>query len=147
VRSNPRHTIVRVALNAGMSLTGDRAFNEQMRMAWGAGKTLDLFTDEFRCVIPAAVTARAVWELANQGATGMFHIAGNERLSRYEIGKLLAARWPQLNPKIRAESLRQYQGPPRCPDVSMNCAKVQQLLSFSLPKFSEWLAARPNEPI
>jgi dTDP-4-dehydrorhamnose reductase len=147
VRANPRHTIVRVALNAGASPTGDRAFNEQMRIAWEAGKTLNLFADEFRCPIPAAVTARAVWELALQGATGVFHIAGSERLSRYEIGKLLAPRWPRLNPKIVPASANTYQGAPRCPDVSMNCAKVQKLLSFPLPRFSEWLAAQPEERI
>lgn len=146
VLRNPRHTVVRAGLNAGVSLTRDRAFNEQLRLACEAGKTLDLFTDEFRCVIPAVVTARAVWELVESGATGILHLAGSERLSRYEIGKLLAARWPQLNPKIIPASAKSYPGAPRCPDVSLNCANAQRLLSFPLPKFSEWLAANPNEP-
>ena len=82
-----------------------------------------------------------------QGATGVFHIAGAEKLSRYDIGQLLAARWPQLNPKIVAASSKSYSGAPRCPDVSMNCSKVQQLLPFPLPRFSEWLPANPDERI
>ena len=147
VRTNPRHTIVRVALNAGFSSTGDRAFNEKMRLAWEAGETLHLFTDEFRCIIPAPVTAQAVWELATGGHAGLFHLAGSEKLSRYQIGQLLAARWPQLKPKILPASATSYQGSPRCPDVSMNCGKVQKLLSFQLPKFSNWLAAHPHEKI
>ncbi|HMP83318.1 MAG TPA: SDR family oxidoreductase [Verrucomicrobiota bacterium] len=147
VLCNPRHTVVRAGLNAGVSITGDRAFNEQMRIAWENGRTLDLFTDEFRCPIPAPVTARAVWELARKGATGLFHVCGSERLSRFEIGKLLAARWPQLNPKIVPASAKGYQGAARCPDVSMNCAKAQRLLSFPLPRFSDWLAAHPSERI
>jgi dTDP-4-dehydrorhamnose reductase len=146
VRAHPRHLILRAALNAGRSLTGDRAFDEQMRLAWQAGRALDLFTDEFRCPIPAVVTARAVWELLAKQATGTFHLGGAERLSRYEIGVVLAARWPELKPQIVPGSLKQYRGAPRTPDVSMNCAKVQAMLSFPLPKFSEWLAANPNEP-
>jgi dTDP-4-dehydrorhamnose reductase len=144
VQANPRHTIIRAGLNAGISLTGDRAFNEQMRLTWEAGKGVDLFTDEFRCPIAAVVTARAVWELVNRRATGLFHLAGAARLSRHEIGTLLAARWPQLNPRITASSLKTYRGAPRCPDVSMNCGKVQQLLSFPLPRFDDWLAEHPG---
>ncbi len=147
VLSNPRHTVIRTALNAGTSPTGDRAFNEQMRLAWQRGETLQLFTDEFRNPIPAVVTARVTWELVSQNRTGLFHVTGSERLSRHEIGMLLAARWPQLKPKIVAASAKDYQGGPRSPDVSLNCAKVQKLLSFPLPKFSEWLTSNPNELI
>ena len=147
VLANPGHTVIRTSLNAGQSLSGDHAFNEQIRLAFEAGKTLTLFTDEFRQPIPAAVTARAAWELAEQGATGLFHVAGGERLSRWQIGQLLAARWSQLHPRIEPESLKAYQGAPRAPDTSLNCAKAQKLLSFPLPKFSEWLAAHPGEEI
>src|SRR5688572_30128241 len=104
VLANPRHTVVRTSLNGGTSPTGDRGFNEQMRQAWKAGQTLKMFTDEFRCPIPAVVTARAIWELVNCGATGLFHLAGAERLSRVQIAQLIADRWPQLNPKIEANS-------------------------------------------
>lgn len=147
VRINPGHMILRLALTAGESLTHDRAFNEQMRVAWEAAKILDLFTDEFRCPIHASVTAQVVWELANRRQTGVFHVGGTERLSRYEIGRLLADRWPRLNPKFNPASARNYPGAPRCPDVSMNCAKVQEILSFPLPRFSEWLQANPDERV
>ena len=147
VLGNPRHTVVRTSLNAGKSLSGDHAFNEQMRLAFEAERTLTLFTDEFRQPIPAVITARAVWELVGQRATGLFHVAGGERLSRWDIGQLLAARWPQLHPKIESASLKTYQGAPRSPDTSLNCAKTQRLLSFPLPKFSEWLAAHPNDEL
>ncbi|MCU0783090.1 MAG: NAD(P)-dependent oxidoreductase [Verrucomicrobia bacterium] len=147
VLANPRHTVLRVALNAGASLTGDRAFNEQMRLAWQRGETLRLFTDEFRCPIPAVVTTRVVWELVNHDQTGVFHVAGSERLSRHEIGKLLAARWPQLHPRFAAASARDCPNPPRPRDASLNCAKVQRILPFQLPAFSQWLRDHPDELI
>ena len=145
VLRNPRHTVVRTSLNGGTSPTGDRGFNEQMRLAWKAGRVLKLFTDEYRSPIAAPLTARAVWELVARNQPGLYHIAGSERLSRWEIGQLLAARWPQLNPRLEASSLRDYTGAPRAPDTTLSCAKVQPLLSFPLPDFTRWLAAHPDE--
>jgi len=145
VLANPRHTVVRTSLNGGVSPTGDRGFNEQLRRAFARGETLRLFTDEFRCPIPAVVTARAVWELVAQNATGLFHVAGSERLSRLQIGQLLAARWPQFRPKVEGMSLSEFTGPPRTPDTSLNCARAQRRLSFPLPGLSAWLAANPQE--
>jgi dTDP-4-dehydrorhamnose reductase len=145
VLANPKHTVIRTSLNGGVSPTGDRGFNEQLRAAFAAGKTLTLFTDEFRCPIPAIVTAQAAWELAAQNRPGLYHLAGGERLSRWQMGRLIAARWPQLHPRIEPESRKDYHGPPRPPDSSMNCAKVQQLLSFPLPGLTAWLTANPQE--
>ena len=143
--ANPKHTVIRTSLNGGTSPTGDRGFNEEMRRAWQAGQTLRLFTDEFRSPIAAEETARAIWELAARSRPGLYHVGGSERLSRWEIGQLLAARWPQLNPRIEPGSLKEYRGAPRAPDTSLNCAKVQQLLSFPLPSLTQWLAAHPDE--
>ncbi len=139
VLANPNHLVVRTSLNSGPSLTGDRAFDEEIRRAWQRGESSRLFTDEFRSPIAAEVTARAVWELFVGGARGLYHVAGSERLSRWQIGQLLAERWPDLNPKLIAASLRDYEGAPRPPDTSLNCFKAQQRLSFALPRWSEWI--------
>ena len=145
VLANPRHTVVRISLNGGTSLTGDRGFNEEMRRAWHAGRMLNLFTDEYRCPMAAVVTARAIWELAARNKPGLYHLAGSERLSRWEIGQLIAARWPQLNPRVEPSSRNDYVGPPRPGDTSLNCAKLQKQLSFRLPGLGEWLKANSNE--
>jgi dTDP-4-dehydrorhamnose reductase len=139
VLSNPRHTVIRTSLNGGPSPTGDRGFDEQMLRAWQSGHTLRLFTDEFRCPIFAVVTARATWELARQAATGLFHVAGAERVSRWELGRLVAASHPEIRARFEAASLADYAGPPRSPDTSLNCRKAQALLSFPLPRISDWL--------
>lgn len=140
VLNNPKHSVIRTSLNAGHSPTGDRAFNEEMRRAFAAGREMHLFVDEFRCPIPAELTARAIWEIIGQ--PGLFHLCGPEKLSRYEIGQLIAANHPELNPKIAPGTLRDYKGSPRSPDTSMNCAKIQAKLSFQIPKFSEWVRAQ-----
>ena len=146
VLNNPRHAVVRTSLNAGTSRAGNRGFNEQLRLAWQAGRMMNLFTDEFRCPIFAGETARAVWELAGQNRAGIFHVAGAEKLSRWQIGQLLVKRWPQLHPGITPDLAKNHPGPPRALDTSLNIAKVQRVLSRPLPGLTEWLAANPNEP-
>jgi dTDP-4-dehydrorhamnose reductase len=140
VRKHPRHIIVRLSLTGGHSRNGKRGFNEEMRNAWRAGRTLNLFVDEYRCPSSADVMARAVWDLVAKGARGTFHLCGAERLSRFDIGQLLARKHPDLNPRIDPGSRKDYKGPPRPPDTSMNCAKAQSLLSFEIPRFSDWIA-------
>ena len=144
VLGNSRHLVVRTSLNGGTSPTGDRGFNEQLRRAWESGQPVRLYTDEFRSPIPAEVTAAATWELLLQGRTGLYHVAGKERLARWQIGQLIAARWPQLQPRIERASYRDHPGAPRSPDTSLNCDKAQKVLSFALPGLTEWLAANPR---
>lgn len=146
VLRNPRHVVVRTSLNSGVTPRGDTAYNEQMLEFWKKGQTARLFIDEFRSPISAAATARAIWELAALGQGGLYHVAGSERLSRWEIGRLLAARHPEVEARIESGSLRDYAGAPRPPDTSLNCAKVQKLLSFPLPGLTRWLEENPQDP-
>ena len=143
---NPRHLVVRTTLNAGVSPSGSRAFNEQLRHSLRqAGQGMTLFTDEFRCPIPAAETARAVWELVEKNCAGIYHVAGAEKLSRLQIGELLVKRWPEVRSKFKSGSAKDFPGPPRALDTSLDISKVQKVLSKPLPKFSEWLAKNPSE--
>lgn len=164
---NPRHIVIRTSLNGGKSPTGDRGFNQQMRLDWQAGKTLTFFTDEYRCPISVTLTARALWELVAQACGiawqangrssaiphslntppgGLYLLAGRQYLSRWEIAQCVAARCRELNPKFVAETLAQYHGPPRPARLRLNCAKVQARLSFPLLGLKEWLEANPGEP-
>jgi dTDP-4-dehydrorhamnose reductase len=145
ILKNSRHTVVRTSLNGGASRAGNRGFNEDLRLVWQTGRSVNFFTDEFRCPIFAGETARAVWELVNQRRTGLFHVAGAEKLSRWQIGQLMAARWPQLNPKITPGSAKNFPGPPRALDTSLNITKVQKVLSAPLPGLTGWLAKNPQE--
>lgn len=146
VLKNPRHLVLRTSINGGISRTGNRGFNEQLRAALESGQGMKLFTDEFRCPIFAGETARAVWELAGRNCSGLFHVAGAKKLSRYQIGQLLLQRWPALKTKIEAGSAKDFPGPPRALDVSLDISKVQKALPKPLPGLAEWLAANPSEP-
>lgn len=145
VLKNPRHLVVRTSINGGRSLSGNRAFNEQLRRSLQqAGQGMKLFTDEFRCPIPAAETARVVWELVSQNCAGLYHVAGAEKLSRLQIGELLVKRWPEVTAKIESGSAKDFLGPTRALDTSFDVSKVQKILSVPLPGLGEWLAANPS---
>lgn len=146
VLKNPRAVILRTSINCGVSKSGVRGFNETMRHELQTKAKLTLLADEFRCPIFAGETARAGWELARQACAGILHVAGAEKLSRWQIGQLLAQRAPELGAKMEPGLVKDFAGPPRAPDLSMNVSAAQKLLSRPLPGLTEWLAANPDEP-
>lgn len=139
VLQNPAHSVIRVALTAGTSPTHDRSFVEDMLRAAAQGTMLTLFSDEFRCPISAGALVRALWEFVERKQPGLYHLGGSDRLSRWEIGKLLSRRYPELVSCIQPGSLADYHGPPRPPDLSMRSDKIQALLSFNLPGLRQWV--------
>lgn len=148
VLKNPRHLVVRTSINGGTSRSGNRTFNEQLRRSLQqAGQGMKLFADEFRSPIPAVETARAVWELAQKQCAGLYHVAGAEKLSRWQIGELLVKHWGDSPAKIEAGSARDFPGPPRALDTSLDISKVQNVLSRPLPGLGEWLANHPEEMV
>ncbi|MDP9131572.1 MAG: SDR family oxidoreductase [Nitrospirota bacterium] len=144
VLQNPAHSVIRVALTAGTSATHDRSFVEDMLRAVAQGTMLTLFTDEFRCPIPAGALVRALWEFVECKQPGLYHLGGSDRLSRWEIGELLAGWYPELRPSIQPGSVADYHGPSRPPDLSMRSDKLQALLAFRLPGLRQWLASGPR---
>ena len=118
VLRNPRHIVVRTSLNGGVSRAGNRGFNEHLRLAWQAGRGMNLFTDEFRCPIFAGETARAVWELANQESHRAFSRRGRGKTFALanrpaHRGALAAAQsqnhaglWRKISPARRARWTR-----------------------------------------
>jgi dTDP-4-dehydrorhamnose reductase len=142
VLRNARHTVVRIVLTAGMSQHGDRSFVEDMCRTAEAGKNMTLYADEYRCPLPAGVIARAIWELVQCDRPGLYHLGGSERLSRWEIGEALRPWYPELNGRLIKGASRDHRGAPRPADLSLNCEKVQRLLSFPIPGFRQWLDGR-----
>jgi dTDP-4-dehydrorhamnose reductase len=142
VLQNPAHSVVRIVLTAGRSITGDRSFVEDMSRAAKAGHDLPLYADEFRCPLPAGVIARALWEFARQDRPGLYHLGGRERLSRWEIGEALLPWYPELRGRLVRSSSRTHAGAARAADLSLVCEKIQGLLTFRIPGMRSWLRER-----
>jgi len=147
VLQNPGHTVVRIVLTAGTSQEGNRSFVEDMCRTAKAGKDVTLYADEFRCPLPAGVIARVIWELVGRKQPGLYHLGGNERLSRWEMSETLLPWCPELKGHLIKGSARNHVGSPRPTDLSLRCNKIQSLLSFRIPGFREWLAGRSRRGV
>lgn len=81
---------VRAPLLMGNSPGGKRSSHERMFSDWAAGKTAQLFSDEFRQPCTADNLAAALLELCERrDLCGVFHWAGTELISRHALGLAL----------------------------------------------------------
>jgi dTDP-4-dehydrorhamnose reductase len=79
---------LRAPLLMGNSAAGRRSTHERLFADWAAGKTAKLFVDEFRQPCTAENLAEAMLELCERREPcGVFHWAGAELISRYELGR------------------------------------------------------------
>ncbi|MET9513768.1 sugar nucleotide-binding protein [Streptomyces sp. NPDC002994] len=85
----PDAVVARTSLIVGHG----RSVHERMVHALVAG-TRDgvLFTDDIRCPVHLEDLAAALWEIALSDASGVFHLAGPDALTRYDLGVLIAER-------------------------------------------------------
>ncbi|EIP97285.1 dTDP-4-dehydrorhamnose reductase [Opitutaceae bacterium TAV1] len=83
---------VRAPLLTGNSLSGRRSLHEKLFADWAAGRAPRLLTDEFRQPCTAENLAEVLLELCERPALrGVFHWAGSETLSRYDIARRIRA--------------------------------------------------------
>lgn len=90
-----------------------------------------LFVDEYRCPIFVQDLAAALLELAALPYAGVLHIAGADRVSRYELGALLARAYG-LDPAAIAGA-RSAESPVRRPrNCALDSSRAQALLATRL---------------
>ncbi|GLX22475.1 dTDP-4-dehydrorhamnose reductase [Streptomyces lavendulae subsp. lavendulae] len=102
-----------------------------------------LFTDDIRCPVHVTDLAAALWEITQADAAGVFHLAGPDALSRYELGKLIARR-DGLDPARLPSARRSGTGLPGGLEVRLDSRTTQQRLRTRLRGAREFLSA--NSP-
>ncbi len=81
----PNTLVVRIPLMYGFPCSQRQTTFVQQIAALRAGQPLRLFSDEYRTPVWLADAARALIGLARSDLTGLIHVSGPERLSRYEL--------------------------------------------------------------
>ncbi|NNJ10638.1 SDR family oxidoreductase [Chloroflexales bacterium ZM16-3] len=100
-----------------------------------------LFSDEYRCPIFVDDLAAALLELAEIDYAGVLHVAGAERVSRYEMGTLLARALGYDPARIQAG--RSADLPVRRPrNCALNIGRASALLHTRLRGLRELLKDR-----
>ncbi|MGE9294871.1 MAG: dTDP-4-dehydrorhamnose reductase family protein [Puniceicoccales bacterium] len=81
-------TVLRIAIITGNSPGGERSLHERLFKQWAEGKTTPLFTNEIRQPLGVENLAEVLAELCERPSLhGIFHWAGIDTLSRFEIGQ------------------------------------------------------------
>ncbi len=126
--------VVRIPLMYGFPCCRRETTFVQQIASLRGGQTLRLFTDEFRTPIWLADAARAVIGLARSDLTGIVHVAGPERLSRYELIARSAALLGISHPNVEAISrLGIAAGEPRPADLSLDGRRFVDLFPDLAP--------------
>jgi dTDP-4-dehydrorhamnose reductase len=121
--------VARLSLLYGPSCNGQEGFFERALDGLRAGNPQSFFSDEFRTPLSYTSAAEILVCLALSDIEGVIHVAGLDRLSRFELmGR--AALALGIDPSLVRSNVR-AQTPsdePRPADVSLSTERLQQLL-------------------
>lgn len=98
----------------------------------GRGLPVTLFTDEYRCPVRVEDLAAALVELISLPFSGIMHIAGPERLSRYELGLRVARFYRLPNEPGIVPALARDSGQPRPRDCTLDISLARRVLQTPL---------------
>ncbi|NTU82534.1 MAG: sugar nucleotide-binding protein [Chloroflexales bacterium] len=136
--AHPGAAIVRTSLIYGFDPI-DKISRFSLDVAEGRTAAV-LFTDEYRCPIYVEDLAAALLELAGLSYGGILNIAGAERVSRYELGSLIAQAWG-VDPAGIPAGLS-TESPSRRPrNCTLDITRAQALLQTRLRGIREVLRA------
>jgi dTDP-4-dehydrorhamnose reductase len=149
--AHPGCIIIRTALNYGRGPTAHQCFLDTMMANWAAGRPMTFYRNQFRTAVPSWWVATAVDRLlALESASGIFHVGGADRLSRYEFARI-AAELTGAPPDLLIEGAMPA-GPgavARGADCSLDCGKLERTIGLKAPTAREglmWLASRGELP-
>ncbi len=130
---HPDAVVIRPALFYGQSLNGRPSFTEVIYKNLKSGKSVYLFTDQFRTPVLVNNLATALWELVASDYRGILHIGGSQKVSRYEMGLILCDVFNlPRNLIIPIPSDQANQAAPRPRDCSLNIERARSVLKTRL---------------
>jgi len=139
----PGGIVARVSLLYGRSRSGRPAFFDQAVKAIRQGERPAFFEDEYRTPLDLASAARILSILATSELAGLFHVAGTERVSRFELMRRSAVAMGLDPASIRANQRSDVPlAEPRPADVSLDSSKLAAALpDWNRPSIEEAIRA------
>lgn len=134
--------VIRTTLLNGNSAKGDRGLHERLFREWSEGRRTTLFRDEIRQPVTASNLADVAIELCERGnLSGVYHWAGAEPLSRFELGRRIAVHFG-LDPSVLVAEAGRADMPdlgPRPRDLSLQLHPLAGKLRTPAQSFEEQL--------
>ncbi|MGF1542004.1 MAG: SDR family oxidoreductase [Pleurocapsa sp.] len=121
----PAIAICRMPLMFGLSSPVANSFLQPFIANLLAGKELNLFIDEIRTPVSATTASQGLLMAIAKRVSGILHLGGKERISRYHFG-LLLAELLQVSPSLIKPGKQQdaVMAAPRSPDTSLDSSKA-----------------------
>lgn len=117
------------------------SFSDRIVTALRTGKAITLFADVFYSPILMEPLIRAVHELVDLGARGVYHVSADDRVTKHEFGLRLAARLGLDRELIVAGSMTEGAGVvPRPRQMALSNLKASALLGRRLGRIDDHLA-------
>lgn len=121
--------VVRLSLLYGPSRSGRPTYLDRTIDGWRRGEPQTFFADEFRTPLDLDTAAEALVGLTELKASGRVHLAGRERLSRFEHARQVAAALGFDPGLVRSNRQADVPAPePRPADVSLATTRLAALL-------------------
>ena len=118
----------------GWGTTGRSSFTDWVLRGLAKKQRLTMFTDVFFTPVLTNHLMESVLDLASSGATGVFNVAGRERLSKHAFALKIADAFGYSAENIVPISVADFQfQAPRPQDMSLSCAKVEKHLGRAMP--------------
>lgn len=129
----PGSVVARLAWVLGFSLTGrGNSFMNKTVAALRKGLNVEYPDDEYRTPVHVSRAALAILKLADPAYSGIFHLAGNDRLSRYDLVCRIAAKIQVEESRVVVKNAEQLAGRARrAKDVSLDNSKAGQILNMN----------------
>jgi dTDP-4-dehydrorhamnose reductase len=139
--ANPAALVLRTNF-FGWGHAGRQSFTDWLIYNLRAGKELSLFDNVFFTPILADSLVLAAHELVGKGASGVFNLVGDQRLSKYEFARMLAAHFSLPQHLLLQHSFDGSELVAARPhDMSLNNHKARQALGRNLGDVPQFLAA------
>ena len=137
---NPVALVIRTNFY-GWGTSYRRSFSDEIIQTLRSGHKMTLFKDVFYTPILVETAAQAVHDLINLKASGIFHIVGDERVSKYEFGRKLEQEF-NLDPSmIKPGNIAGNSSLVKRPkDMSLSNQKACKLLDRKLGGVGEHIA-------
>ena len=120
--------ILRTALLYGLGLSHTSCHFDKMNEELINGKSVTLFSDQFRTPISLKEAARIILQIAQMDINDeTINVGGTERVSRYELGEILCSVAGYDKSLLKKNSLDDFPQLPKVEDVSMDTDKLHSL--------------------
>lgn len=140
-QSGLQTAIVRTCLVYGNTHDGSRSnIVSWVKNSLTAGKSINVVNDQWRTPTLVTDLAKGILLIAQQQATGIFHISGNDMMTPYDMAMATAAHYALDESLITAVNANTFSQPAKRPlKTGFIITKAQTQLSYQPSSFTEGL--------